>query len=720
MCRKKLRNGILLALAASLGLLLLVPHHTCAQTRVLYGINAGDDGLSIIDVDSGEVTFIGRLHSEDNMYVTPVAMAVHPSDGTIFVWNNSTKDPNSEDTTTTGVLLTVDPCTGLATPVDSANLSEGQIGALAFEPDGTLYGFGPNSSEGYSLYTINTSTGSKINEILGLGGLRIGGADFDNSGMLYGVELTSGTQKLLLKIDPDTEDITELGTLTPENGEIGGIIGSIVFHPDGTLIGSVLDDPVRDDILFDIDPANGTVSNIRAIDADYAPQGMGFAPPCEAEEVLMPDQVNDSHVIYGLGCPEDHTLSQSFTPQASPLVAVDLRLMVGGNFPDVGSVINHILIRPVLTDQGNRLEMDFPLQWLSASTSVTAPQTSGNKLWVRYVFPEPLEVTPGNMYVIEWFSPGHDILSWICADADDSGASDPYGGGSAYGCADKNVNYEYTGFIVPGDDFLFITYTSSPANTPEGTDVVVQLTNPATAAAVDVTLTFEEITGEGTSSVSIFQDAESPPAGFMLGDPPVYYEIQTTADYSGPIQVCIDYSEIDFANENALTLYHFEDADGDGVFEWEPLDAVLDPASNIICATVESLSAFAILEPEVPIDIRPFSRCSSIIPWKKGLIPVAILSTDEFCAPDEVDRASLTFGHTGYEESKFFCMRRPRDVNRDGLKDIVCFFRTSLADFEVGDTRGILRGFTQDGTEFQSYDAIVVKGKKRWHRWKKW
>lgn len=730
-------NAIVLALVALFGLLLIIPHQVLAQSELLYGVNAHDDGLSIINPSTGEVTFIGMLDPDPKKLVAPIAMAVRPSDGEIFVWNNSDEGTTPLEIIPTGVLLTVDKCTGLATKVNANAPNQGQMSALAFGPADTLFGFGLRSEGGYALYQIDTITGVKA-ELLDLLGLRIGGADFDDSGILHGVQLTSWDDipKLVRieypKLCPVCGEPLELGetscpacgsSITPQTSSIDlsesvGVIGSIVFEENGTLIGSAFVDPTEGNILFDINPVDGTVSNIQPVIDALAPQGMGFALPCKVE-VLIPDQVNDSHVIYGLGCAEDHTLSQSFTPQASPLVAVDLRLMVGGNFPSVGSVVTHILIRPVLGDEGNRLEMDYPLQWLSAIASVTAPQASGNKPWVRYVFPEPLEVTPGNMYVIEWFSPGHDILSWICADADDSGASDPYGDGSAYGCADKDVNYFYTGFIAAGDDFLFITYTSSAANTPEGTDVVVQLTNPATAAAIDATLTFDEINEAGTSSLNISQDGESPPAGFMLGDPPVYYEINTTADYSGPIQVCIDYSEIDFANENALTLYHFEDADGDGVLEWEPLDSVTDQASDVICATVDSLSSFAILEPEVPIDIRPFSRYNIIIPWKKGLIPVAILSTDDFYAPDEVDRASLTFGRTGDEQSKVFCMRRARDVNRDGLKDIVCFFRTSLTDFEVGDTRGILKGLTLDGTEFQSYDAVLVKGKKKWHPWKK-
>jgi hypothetical protein len=495
---------------------------------VLYGVNASDDGLSIIDPGSGEITFIAPLDPDPYVFVTPIAMAARSSDGTIFVWNNSNRTgPGPQDFINTGVLLTVDRCTGLAAIVGPAQPKGLELAALAFGPDGILYGLN------FDLFTINTTTGEET--LIGNhGGRRIAAADFDSSGILYGIELTSlnASQKLFI-INPDTGSLEEVGTLTESatNDEILGVIGTIVFNANGNLIGSSFGGP-EGDIIFDIDPSNGTVSNVRPLSAD-APQGMGFAPPCTA---------------------------------------------------------------------------------------------------------------------------------------------------------------------VP---------------TPVGQNISVQPIDPATGTA-PVTITFDEVTGAGTTTLNIYGGGEPPPFGFKRGEPPIYYEITTTASYSGSIQVCIDYSDINFVNENALTLYHYEN------YEWVEVNELsLDTESNIICGTVYSLSAFAILEPEIPIDIRPFSRHNIIIPWKHGVIPVAILSTDDFYAPDDVDRDTLTFGRTGDEESKVLCLRRARDVNRDGLKDIVCFFRTGLTDFEVGDTQGVLKGLTQDGSEFQGDDAVLVKGKKKWSWWKK-
>jgi len=100
---------------------------------------------------------------------------------------------------------------------------------------------------------------------------------------------------------------------------------------------------------------------------------------------------------------------------------------------------------------------------------------------------------------------------------------------------------------------------------------------------------------------------------------------------------------------------------------------------------------------EVEIDIKPGS-CPNPINYKsKGKIPVAILSSFTFGAPGEVDRASLTFGQSGDEESLAFCNPSPQDVDGDTLPDLMCHFYTEDTGFECGDTEGVLRGQTVAG-----------------------
>jgi len=60
--------------------------------------------------------------------------------------------------------------------------------------------------------------------------------------------------------------------------------------------------------------------------------------------------------------------------------------------------------------------------------------------------------------------------------------------------------------------------------------------------------------------------------------------------------------------------------------------------------------------PEVGIDIVPGSPNNVISLHSRGLIPVGILSSANFDAAAEVNKASLTFGRTGAEHSLKSCL----------------------------------------------------------------
>ncbi|MBI4610765.1 MAG: cadherin-like domain-containing protein, partial [Candidatus Rokubacteria bacterium] len=110
----------------------------------------------------------------------------------------------------------------------------------------------------------------------------------------------------------------------------------------------------------------------------------------------------------------------------------------------------------------------------------------------------------------------------------------------------------------------------------------------------------------------------------------------------------------------------------------------------------------------VTIDIKPGSFPNSINPRSRGKIPVAILSTAEFNAPAQVDRSSLSFGPTGDERSLAFCNTSAEDVNGDRRLDLVCHFDTQTAAFKAGDTQGILKGRTAEGTRIRGTDSVRI------------
>ncbi len=121
-----------------------------------------------------------------------------------------------------------------------------------------------------------------------------------------------------------------------------------------------------------------------------------------------------------------------------------------------------------------------------------------------------------------------------------------------------------------------------------------------------------------------------------------------------------------------------------------------------------------IVSANVSIDIKPGFGLNSINPGSRGSIPVAILSTADFDAVSEVDRTSLTFGATGDEDSLELRGHPPvpncgeEDVNSDGLSDLVCHFNTQAAEFEEGDTEGILKGLTLDGDPILGVDSVDI------------
>ena len=127
-------------------------------------------------------------------------------------------------------------------------------------------------------------------------------------------------------------------------------------------------------------------------------------------------------------------------------------------------------------------------------------------------------------------------------------------------------------------------------DTPAGPNVLVIPQDSTGASITSVEVDFSNVTGAGTTAASISSSGPPPPTGFSLGDPATYFDIQTTAGYSGSIKVCINYAGISFSDESNLRLFH----QTGGV--WEDVTTSLDIVRHIICGTSSSLSPFAILK----------------------------------------------------------------------------------------------------------------------------
>jgi len=214
------------------------------------------------------------------------------------------------------------------------------------------------------------------------------------------------------------------------------LIFDLLALQPGVLAVGVLQVPEQDAVfVFDADK-----SVIRRGTGDF------MLKPVITFETTTPvgvlDQSNDPETGTSFGCSDTGlSIYQSFTPTASPLVAVELRLRAGGDFPVVG-VDTTVKIRsgsPVGTVLG------------TATTFVEGPQVVGTQLLVLFSFSPAITLTPGDTYVIEWLSPApagvnaNAILTWM-------GRTDnPYPGGTMFG---------WLGTEVPSHDLNFRTFTS--------------------------------------------------------------------------------------------------------------------------------------------------------------------------------------------------------------------------------------------------------------------
>lgn len=211
---------------------------------------------------------------------------------------------------------------------------------------------------------------------------------------------------------------------------------------------------------------------------------------------------------------------------------------------------------------------------------------------------------------------------------DPTGAEVGLGGVVAYisGDARHVVFLSYAPNLVSGDTNgtydLFArdrqAGTTGGVPTPTGTNVAVQ---PAGFA----TLTFDDVNTAGTTTLTTSTGGPTPPGGFLLGDPPTYYDLSTTALFSGLVTVCLDYSGTSFVDEATLRLLHYVLSTG----QWEDVTTSLDTVSDVICGRTSSFSPFLIGESiyrfggfNAPVDPRPTLnklKAGSAVPVKFSL-----------------------------------------------------------------------------------------------------
>ncbi len=113
-------------------------------------------------------------------------------------------------------------------------------------------------------------------------------------------------------------------------------------------------------------------------------------------------------------------------------------------------------------------------------------------------------------------------------------------------------------------------------------------------------------------------------------------------------------------------------------------------------------------EIEIDMDIKPGSDPNSINLKSKGVVPVAVLTTDDFDASD-VDPGTALFA--GAEPLRWAM----EDVDSDGDEDMLFHFKTQELVLDQDSAEATLTGSTYDGTPIVGADTVRIvplRGKK--------
>ena len=110
---------------------------------------------------------------------------------------------------------------------------------------------------------------------------------------------------------------------------------------------------------------------------------------------------------------------------------------------------------------------------------------------------------------------------------------------------------------------------------------------------------------------------------------------------------------------------------------------------------------------EVMIDVQPDDELNRVNLKSRGIIPVAILTTDDFDTTT-IDSLSVAFGSHGAMEAHG--EGHIEDVDYDGDLDLLLHFRTQETGIACGDEEVGLTGETFDGQAIEGFDVINTAG----------
>ena len=291
--------------------------------------------------------------------------------------------------------------------------------------------------------------------------------------------------------------------------------------------------------------------------------------------------------------------------------------------------------------------------------------------------PPPSLTTSGRCVRVYTVTTGAEVVSYaeLNLETDYNNRAFACGNGELFAATGGQQPWN-SSFTIATEIKVFPFPICGAPNTAPGSDVTVSPEDPVFPGTNPASITFDEVVTEGTTTVTtVAEPPETLPSGFQLSGS--FFEIATTATFTGPVTVCLTYDPITLPSPQ---IWHYDDALG-----WVDITTSVNPLSSTVCGETNSFSVFAVVREQAQIEARPIATNSRSANPNNN---IALTVTNNVASGETltVSVATGTFnGAVGCRDTKNNSYTVVADKNTGNGRVFVCSTAVGAAGLTSGD-----------------------------------